>query len=209
MQKYSQSGELSTLDHQNIYMGWNTDPYQAAEGKYRQTREALKILKDQGFSVCILTKSDLVTRDIDLISEMPDSSVGTSIAFQDNDIRELFEANAPPNERRIEALNALKENDIQTYTLICPVMPYITQVEPLIKLAEPYSDKIWIYGLSMDREEDRNWQNVKEILDRHFPLLVKSYNQIAFSSNHPYWMKLRNKLSKMKKEKASNLEIKL
>lgn len=201
--------ELSTLESQTIYTGWNTDPYQPSEGIYRQTRRVLEFLAQQGFSVCILTKSDLVARDIDLLASMPGSSAGISIAFQNEDVRRLFEAKAPPNKRRIEALKRLKNAGIETYTLICPVMPYITDVESLIQTVVRYADTIWIYALSMGADGDRNWQNIRGILDRHFPEMTERYRQIAFSATHYYWAELRQRLEELQLEKRLNLRIEL
>lgn len=202
-------GELSALEPQDIYMGWNSDPYQPAEADHRQTRKVLELLARRGFSVCILTKSDLVVRDIDLLARMPGSSAGFSIAFQDEGVRQLFEANAPPNERRIEGLKRLTEAGIQNYVLICPVMPFITEVEAVIEMVTPYADKVWIYALSLEGEEDRNWQNIRGILDQHFPELTEQYRQIAFSAASPYWTELRRKLHQIQLERQIDLGIAL
>jgi DNA repair photolyase len=203
------SRELSLLEPQAIYIGWNTDPYQPSEAIHQQTRQVLELLAQRDFSVCILTKSDLVVRDIGLLAKMKDSSVGISIAFQDDDVRRLFEAHAPPNEGRIEALKRLKDAGIETYTLICPVVPFVTEVEPLIELVAPYADTIWFYGLSMEDERGRNWQNVKAILDHHFPEMTEQCRQIAFSADHPYWTELRARLEQIQLDRGLNLRIEL
>ena len=201
------SQELSALEPQPIYMGWNADPYQPVEGTHRQARRVLELLAQQGFSVCILTKSDLVTRDIDLLASMPGSSVGISIAFRDERTRRLFEAEAPPNQRRIKALKKLKEAGIKTYGLICPVMPFITDVELLVETVAPYADSVSIYALSVAAEADRNWQNIRGILDRHFPELTAQYRQIAFSPGHPYWTELRRRLQEFQVAKRLSITI--
>lgn len=201
--------ELSGLDPQQIYMGMNTDPYQPCEAEYRQTRQVLELLAQRGFSVCMLTKSDLVIRDIDLYKSMPGSSVGTDIAFQDESVRQLFEANAPSNQRRIEALRKLKGAGIETYVLINPVMPFLTDAEQIIQTVAPFAQTIWIYPLHMTSDEDRNWRNVKDILTRHFQDLSERFRQIAFSKQHPYWVELREKLERVKFDKKLNLEIKV
>jgi DNA repair photolyase len=167
------------------------------------------MLASNGHSVCILTKSGLVARDIDLLARMPGSSAGVSLAFQDEQVRQLFEANAPPNEQRIGALKALKEAGIRTYALICPVMPFITDVERLVERLTSWADTIWVYALSMEAEEERNWRNVEGILDRHFPEMVEPYRQIAFSAEHPYWVKLRHGLEELQARSGLDLRVKL
>jgi len=159
--------------------------------------------------VCLLTKSGLVTRDIDLLSEMPGSSVGISIAFQEESIRKLFEKNTPPNAERIAALEKLKNAGIETYTMISPVMPFITDVKSLTEHVSPFSDTIWIYRLQMDSEEDANWRNVQSILNQHFPELTEKYREIAFQEGHPYWGQIRRDLEEMQKKKQLNLRIEL
>jgi DNA repair photolyase len=201
--------ELSVLDPQPVYFGWNSDPYQPAEVTHRHTRQALELLSERGFSVCILTKSDLVTRDIDLLTRMPDSSVGFSIVFHDDELRVLFEANAPPNHRKITGLKALREAGIDTYVLVTPIMPLITDVEACIDMVAAYADTLWFYGLSIDSESDRNWQYLRKILDIHYPDLTESYRQMAFSSDHPYWIELRSKLEGIRDKTGLDMRIHL
>ena len=201
--------EINSLEPQSIYIGMNSDPYQPSEKTFKKTRKVLELFVKRGFSVCILTKSELVTRDIDLIAKMHGSSVGFSIAFQDERTRQLFEKNSPSNKERIEALKILKNSGIETYTLICPIMPFITDIESVIELMSPYSDTIWVYKIHMESENDKNWINVKSILDKHFPELTEQYQKITFSKNHPYWKRIRHKLEEIKSKKCLNLKIEL
>lgn len=201
--------ELSALEPQSCYMGWNSDPYQRAEKTCLQTRRALELFAQKGFSVCVLTKSGLVSRDADLLARMPGSSVGVSIAFQDERVRRLFEAKAPPNQQRIQALVALKGVGISTYALICPVMPFITDVVTLIERVAPHADTIYIYALSMERERDQNWRNLQNILERDYPDLSERYRQIAFSAEHLHWAGLRQDLVELQAMSVLDLRIKL
>jgi len=201
------SNEIESIDTQSIYIGWNSDAYQPLEADYHQTRQALELLAERGFPVCVLTKSDLVLRDMDLFKHMPGSSVGISIAFQNDHDRKLFEDDTPPNRKRLEALKKLHEEGIETYSLICPVMPFITDVGELISLAAPYSDTIWIYALSLDRYEDLNWQNIRQILQEYYPEMVKKYKEIAFNSDHAYWTRLRSELQLLQQQAKPELRI--
>lgn len=203
------SAELARLGPQSIYIGWNTDPCQPAERFQQQTRAVLEVLASKGHSVCILTKSGLVARDVDLLARMPGSSAGVSLAFQDEQMRQLFEANAPPDEQRIGALQALKEAGSRTYALICPVMPSITDVRCLVEMAAVWGDTIWVYALSMATAQDRNWRNVQGILDRRFPEMIEPHRQIAFSAEHAYWVELRYDLEGFQSESGLDLRINL
>jgi DNA repair photolyase len=201
--------ELSALGPQSIYIGWRSDPYQPAERTYLQTRQALEVLVDLGFSACLLTKSDLVVRDIELLEKMTGSSVGFSLAFQEERVRRRFEVSAPRNDQRVAALKKLKQAGIATYVLICPVMPFLTDVSSLIAKVAPYADAIWIYALRMETEKDRNWRNVQGILERSTPGMSQRYREIAFAADHPYWAELRQRLEELQRETQSPLRIEL
>ena len=197
--------ETISMKPQTIYIGMNSDPYQPLEKNSYQTRSVLKLLNEKQFSVCILTKSGLVVRDLDLLSKMSGSSVGVSLAFLKEDIRQLFEKNAPTNTDRIETLKKLKNAGIETYALICPVIPYITEVQSIIEIVEPYSDTIWIYKVQFKSEKDRNWQNIRNIINNKFPELAAQFKEVVFSNNHEHWNRIRNNLKKLKTEKKLTL----
>ncbi len=199
--------ELSSLPPQTIYIGMNTDPYQPCEKGLEQTRKALESLKELDFSACILTKSDLVTRDIDLLKSMPNASVGTSIAFLDDSMRRLFEMNTIPNKDRIQALAKLKEEGIETYVMISPVMPYITEVKVLIDSVSPYADTIWVYPLEIKSEEDKNWQKTQRVLEGHFPDTFRQLKEVVFSEDHAFWKELSGQLENITKRENIDLRI--
>ena len=199
--------ELAPIAPQKIYFGYHTDPYQPCEAEYRQTRNALRLLRDRGFSASILTKSDLVLRDVDILKAMPDASVSVSVAFNDNDTRRLFEANTIDTEPRIAALRQLRAAGIGTGALVCPVIPYITDAALLIDMLAPHTDAIWIYGLSIEKPTDPNWHNLQELLERHFPDLKTKIESAIFSKDHPFWTALREDLQRRAVERGLNLKI--
>jgi DNA repair photolyase len=201
------SREIDKILPQKIYMGYNSDPYQPCESKYLQTRKTLDFLLERDFSVSILTKSDLVCRDIDILKKMKESAVSVSIAFHDNKTRRLFEANTIDTEDRIDALRQLKEAGIQTGVLVCPVIPYITDAIQLVEMVQPYSDKIWIYGLSINDRQDQNWLNIVGILYDHFPDLTDRIEPIIFSKDHNYWVQQTESLEALRLERQLNLDI--
>lgn len=199
--------ELSALEPQTVYLGMNTDPYQPLEKEFGQTRKVLQLLKERNFSACILTKSSLVVRDIDLLKEMKGSSAGISVAFQDDSIRGLFEENTMPSKDRIWALAELKGNGIETYALICPVMPYITDAEVLVEKVRLHADTIWIYPLEIKSADDKNWRKIQPIVEQHFPGLVARFREAAFSPGHAYWKKLRRCLEDIRGRDEINMNI--
>jgi DNA repair photolyase len=201
------SEELEKISPQNIYMGYYTDPYQPCEEEYCQTRKVLSLLLERGFSVSILTKSDLVLRDVDLLQEMENVSISVSVAFNDNRTREKFEANTKDTEIRVETLRKLREAGIKTSALICPVFPYITDVKQLINWLASLTDTIWIYGLSINQRSDRNWQNLEIVLKAYFPDLYEQIEKIVFSKNHKFWTQLRRELKVIQNDWQLDLRI--
>jgi DNA repair photolyase len=199
--------ELKGIPPQSIYMGMNSDPYQPAEECRLQTRKVLELLAERGFSACILTKSPLIARDLDLFDKMVDPYLGFSIAFQDENVRSLFEGNAPTNAARLQALGMLRDAGIHTYVLICPVMPEITDVEAIVDKVAPLVNHIYVYRLRMKAETDANWQSVERIMTRHYPNLIDRFRRIAFSSEHPYWTETRSRLLEIPASHEGRLTI--
>jgi len=203
------SGEIDKIPLQTIYMGYSTDPYQPCEVQYLQTRKVLEMFLQKGFSASILTKSDLVVRDIDILKKMKNAAVSVSVAFNDDQTRKLFEGNTVDTEKRIDALRQLKEAGVRTGALLCPVIPYITDAIQLIDMLQPYADEIWIYGLSINDRSDLNWNNLLSILNNQFPDLTDQVESAIFSKDHTYWVQLRDRLEAIKNDRQLNLNIHL
>lgn len=86
-----------------------TDPYQPLERKYNLTRRILQRLSQHQFPVSILTKSSLVTRDIDVLQQFDECEVGLTIVTLDEDVRRNFEPRSDPIRERLVALRSLHE----------------------------------------------------------------------------------------------------
>jgi DNA repair photolyase len=107
-------------------MGTNTDPYQRAEAKYRLTRGVLEALAEHRNPFSILTKSPLVTRDLDVITAAAaetDVSVNFSLGTLDERVWRLTEPGAPHPRRRVEAMARLADAGIRTGALMAPILP--------------------------------------------------------------------------------------
>jgi len=110
----------------NIFFSSVTDAWQYVEKKYEITRELLKILVEYKYpgEIMCLTKSNLITRDIDIISQLPNKKVGFTITSCDDKIGSFLEGRASKVSSRIEALKKFNEAGIRTYAFIGPVLPY-------------------------------------------------------------------------------------
>lgn len=99
------------------------DPYQPLEAKYEVTRNCLEILADNNWPVVIQTRSSLVLRDLDILKGAEKFEVGLTVTTADDEIRKLFEPNAPSIKERLNALDELHQSGIKTYAMIAPILP--------------------------------------------------------------------------------------
>jgi DNA repair photolyase len=116
------------------------DPYQPAELKYRLTRSCLEILGEYGWGVDILTRSPLVCRDLDLLTGLPDVSVGLSIPTDDDRVRQVLEPQAPPIGARVAALRRLRQAGLKPWVFIAPMLPM--NPERLYELLAPHVGRV-------------------------------------------------------------------
>lgn len=105
-----------------------TDPYQPIEAGLRLTRRCLEELVRAQARVSVLTKSDLVVRDVDLLRGLPAAEVGITITTSRDELARIFEPGAPPPSRRLRALRELDEAGVDTYVFIGPIIPHVTEV---------------------------------------------------------------------------------
>lgn len=116
-----------------VWVSGVCDPYQPLEAKYKLTRQCLEILAQNDWPVVVQTRSPLVLRDIDILKAGRDFEVGLSVTTADDDIRRLFEPQAPPVNERIETLEVLHRAGIRTYAMIAPMLPGAEGLGELLK----------------------------------------------------------------------------
>ena len=105
-----------------------TDPYQPLEREHMITRRCAEVLARHHFPLLIVTKSDLVTRDIDVFRQTK-TVVSITITTLREDLAAFMEPHAPPPERRISALQRIGKQGIATVTRIDPITPTINDDE--------------------------------------------------------------------------------
>jgi DNA repair photolyase len=123
------SRELRRKERGVVGISSVTDPYQPAERRYQITRYCLERLLRHDWPVCILTKSDLVVRDIDLLKGLSEVEVGFTITSLDEHQRRLLEPGAPPVARRLAAMRLVSDAGVPTYAFIGPIYPTSTANE--------------------------------------------------------------------------------
>ena len=109
-----------------IAMGTNTDPYQAAEGKYHLTQGIIGALSQRRNPFSILTKSTLVLRDLRPLAEASRRThvrVNLSIGTLDREVWRLTEPGTPPPGQRVEAVSRLNDAGVACGVLVAPLLP--------------------------------------------------------------------------------------
>ncbi len=126
--------ELSSPNYipRTIAIGTNTDPYQPIEKRHRIMRSILEVLSRANHPVGIVTKSALVTRDIDILASMADrglAKVALSVTTLDRDLARSMEPRAATPARRLDAIRQLSEAGIPTSVMVAPIIPGVNDAE--------------------------------------------------------------------------------
>lgn len=128
--------QIGTLKPGKVMISSVTDAYLPLEKKYEITRKSLEILARYKFSISLLTKSDLVLRDVDVLKKFgEDSEVGFTICFNNDEDRKNFEPHSSPIGNRFSALKELKKANIKTFAFLGPFIPGVSDknLEELFK----------------------------------------------------------------------------
>jgi DNA repair photolyase len=115
-----------------IALGANTDPYQPAEKKFELTRRILEVLRELRHPVSIITKSALVTRDIDILADMAGArlaSVAVSLTTLDRRLARAMEPRAATPQRRLDTMRTLSDAGIPVCVLASPMIPALNDSE--------------------------------------------------------------------------------
>lgn len=108
-----------------IGIGTVTDPYQPLEKPLLITRKCLMEIARHDNPISILTKSDLVLRDIDIVRSTARPEVGITITTLDEELAMKLEPGVPSPRRRLEALGKLASGNVECYAMIGPLLPFI------------------------------------------------------------------------------------
>ena len=165
-----------------IGLGSMNDCYMPLEERYRLTRQALELIARHRFPVHIITKSDLVLRDKDLLAEIGKiyAAVSFTITTADDELAAKLEPGAPSPSRRYQAIKTLSDQGIYTGITLMPVLPFIEDNEEnilaIVDRAREAGAKYIIasFGMTM-RDRQRAYYYGK--LDRLFPGLRERYEK--------------------------------
>ena len=165
-----------------IGTGSMSDPYMHCEKDLRLTRRCLEIIYNHGFGATVLTKSDRILEDIDLIEKINNDTkfvVQMTLTTYDDDLCRILEPNVCNTKRRIEVLEEMQKRGIPTIVWLTPVLPFINDTEENItailnECARTGVKGIVNFGMGVTlREGDREY--FYAALDKHFPYLKQKY----------------------------------
>ena len=165
-----------------IGTGSMSDPYMPLEKELRLTRKCLELIDKYNYGFTVITKSDLILRDLDLLKSINKKTkcvVQMTITTFDDGLCRILEPNVCVTSKRIEALKILHDNNIPTIVWMTPILPFINDNEANImnilkacKEAGVYGIMTFGIGLTL-REGDREYYYDK--LDKYFPGLKYKY----------------------------------
>jgi DNA repair photolyase len=181
-------GITGNLAGKTVLIGSVTDPYNPHEKKYEATRAILKRLveSDTQGHIEILTKSPLVLRDIDLLSQLQNISVGISISTCDELFARRIEAKAASPTQRLGAICNLKKAGISVYAFISPIFPYLSNWREVVDSVNGHVDKICFENLNL-RGSYRT--TTLEVVNTHYPEIYPKFADIYANKihNRSYW----------------------
>lgn len=165
-----------------IGTGSMCDPYMPLEKEIQLTRKSLELIERYGYGVTLITKSDLVLRDLDLLQKINEKSkvvVQITLTTFDEELCKLIEPAVCTTGRRFEVLKTLQEHKIPTVVWFDPILPFINDTEENVRGILSYCVNagvkgIVFFGMGMTLREG-NREYFYKALDSHFPGVKEQY----------------------------------
>lgn len=191
--------ELEKNERGTTIVGSVSDPYQEAEKKYKTTRNLLKIIEQYDFPCHVLTKSNLVLKDIDILSKMKNCAITISIISLDKSVSDIFEKKVPSPKERLQTAKKLSETGIKTGLAVIPILPFIIEeeLENIVKSASKHKAH---YVLHKHLELKGDQKNIFiRTLEEFYPYLVEKYEKLyrnSYKPNQIYISKINDTVKK-------------
>jgi DNA repair photolyase len=197
---------------ETIVLGTATDPYQPAERVFRVTRDVLEVLAEaRGLKLVIITKSPLITRDIDVLVRIAQRSTLTvhlSLITLDRELLRRIEPRAPTPESRLRALRRLRMAGIETGVNIMPVLPGLTDRPDALaalvrRIAAEGATHVNPSALRLRATARKRFL---PFLSAEFPHLVARYAD-AYASNHEMLPQYRDGLRRFMQQLCAEVGL--
>jgi len=185
---------------QRIYINTVTDSYQPIEKKYRLTRKILKVLVNYKNPISILTKSDMVLNDLDLLKQFREIDVNFTITTLNEKWRKFVEPNSPTTKQRLQAMKKLVSEGITVFAMMGPYWPVFTDVEELFKEFK----KVGVSHISTESFNTigGNWTGVEKVLKKHYPQFLSQIKETLFNKKkfYEFYSDEENKIKQLSKK---------
>ncbi len=185
-----------------IALSSSTEPWQPIENRYMITRKCLEIVLRYRFPIHVLTKSDLVLRDFNILKLINENAIlpvdlsdkincglflTVSLSTIDEGIARIFEPHAPPPSRRLDIIEKAVNNGICAGVAYIPVLPYISDstdtLEEMVLEAKSHGARYVFFGaLTLEGKGKRAFFS---IIEREFPELLNKYQRLYRTSFQP------------------------
>ena len=165
-----------------IGTGSMTDPYVPLENELEHVRKTLMLVERYGFGFTVITKSDLILRDLDLLKRINEKTkcvVQMTLTTYDEELCKKIEPGVCTTRRRFEVLKAMRDAGIPTVVWLCPVLPFINDTEENLRGILNYCVEAGVrgvlcFGMGLTLR-DGNREYFYEQLDRLFPGMTERY----------------------------------
>lgn len=167
-----------------ISTGSMSDPYQPCERELLLTRRCLEVIERRGFGASVITKSDLVLRDLDLfdrINRSAKSVLQMTLTVADDTLSRILEPNVCTTTRRYAVLKEFQRLQIPTVVWLTPILPFLTDSEENLRAILAYCFDAGVKGIVCFGAgvtlRDGSREYYYRALDRHFPGLSEVYRK--------------------------------
>ncbi|MDD4124906.1 MAG: radical SAM protein [Eubacteriales bacterium] len=196
-----------------ISTGSMSDPYMPLESELGYTRKCLELAEKYGFGFTLITKSDAVLRDLDLLKRINKKAkcvVQMTLTTYDEALCRIIEPCVCTTKARFEALKVLRDNGIPTVVWLTPTLPFINDTEENLRGILNYCAEAMVYGIINFgfgvtlRNGDREY--FYEKLDEHFPGMKAKYSK-AYGDSYEVMSADNEKLTKIFNDKCAEHKI--
>lgn len=200
--------EAARLNGELVSISNSSDPYPQLEQKMGLTRKCLEILQESRCRIQLVTKSDLVTRDIDILQNVP-CVVSVTVLTSDDEISKRLEPGAPVSSSRLKAIEELVRKGIPSTARVDPIIPFLNDdLESLVRtIAELGSHHITFSTYKMKPD---NWKRFSkgfpEVAEKLRPLYFNKGKRVGQSTYLP--RDLRIDLMKKAKQLTKKYNLK-
>ncbi len=213
--------EITRVERGIVALGTSTEPYMPCEREFEITRDLLKVLAEHRFPVHLLTKSELVLRDADLLLRLERSAILPSdlrlpsrsfvtISFStiDDELAEVIEPGAPPPSSRMRVVEKLSDLGIHVGAAFIPVIPFLSDSEEdirrmILEARDRGARYVFVGALTLPGSCKETFFG---FLRRRFPELLGRYEILYRGEYPPKWYDRR--LEKIARDVCRSLRMK-